>query len=290
MTTLKKIKDELEAVSTVSAIVDVYQKTAYSKMINIRKDVLKTRQFLTQLADVYHTIRSSHEFFAKESGKKRGKTEEVSPVETKKGQVLVFLSANHFFYGTLILDVWSEAYEFWKSNKPDLVVVGKTGRYLAKNYGLGDKIFYFDLDDAKPEKSKIAEIINFIKKYKKVIVSHGRFETVMVQNPVMSDILGEVPTEREGKSEIKKYLFEPTPEAVMDFFETEIMASLFNQTILEHALARYATRMMSMYHASENAKKMKKEIEKSKRKLEWQELDKKQVEIFSAFQLWEKKN
>jgi len=48
--------------------------------------------------------------------------------------------------------------------------------------------------------------------------------------------------------------------------------------------------MMSMYHASENAKKMKKEIEKSKRKLEWQELDKKQVEIFSAFQLWEKKN
>jgi len=73
---------------------------------------------------------------------------------------------------------------------------------------------------------------------------------------------------------------------VLEFFETEIVGNLFNQAILEHSLAKNTARMIAMYQATENIKQSKKELEKNKRKLEWQASDKKQIEIFSGFKLW----
>lgn len=285
MATLKKINDDLEAISVVSSIVDVYQKAAYSKMMDIRKGVLKTREFLTEVATVYHLAERSEEFYL-ENIKNKNPLSLIK--EKKKEEVVVFLSANHFFYGNLILDTWLEARDYWKNGKADLVIVGRTGKYLAESYQLGDKIFCFDLDDQKPEKEKIGEIAEFIKEYKKVTVFHGRFESILVQNPAMTDVTVGM-SSGEVMEEKKRYLFEPSPEAVLEFFETEIMMSLFNQTILEHALARHGVRMVSMHRASENAEKKRGEIERIKRRVERQKMDKEQIEDFSSFSLWRKK-
>ncbi|NCO80493.1 hypothetical protein GW869_01825, partial [bacterium] len=86
--------------------------------------------------------------------------------------------------------------------------------------------------------------------------------------------------------EVKSYLFEPPLEAILEFFETELMSAFFNQTLLEHRLSRYATRMVAMYQATENAEKIREKLETEQKKLERQLLNKKQIEVFSGFQLW----
>lgn len=282
MASLKKIKEDLETVSEISLITDIYQEIAHLRMIEIRQTVLKIREFLDGLARVYHLAKRS--FFAS-LGKK---TERIAYISQKKGEVAVFLSANEFFYGTLILDIWQKIQEYLKERKTNLVVVGRMGKYLAERSGFGHTMFYFELDDEKPETGRIKGIIERLKNYEKIIVFHGKFETVLSQNAVMTDISGGK-TSEEKIGEVKNYLFEPSPEAVLEFFETEIVSALFNQTILEHRLARYATRMMAMYQATENAKKIKKEVEKNKIKLEQQILDKKQIEIYTGFKLWSQK-
>jgi F-type H+-transporting ATPase subunit gamma len=285
MDTLKKIKQRLETISALNTITTVFQEIAHLRMIKIRKEVLKTREFLDELAEIYHLIKKSYLSFFKKNliKKKRGK--EFSFIAKKRGMVAIFLSANEFFYGTLILDIWSRVYNFWKNNKTDLVVIGRVGKYLAESYWLGHKIVYFELNDEKPEEERIKEIIEFVKTYEKIIVFHGKFETILNQNPAITDISGGISPE-ERTDEIKNYLFEPSPEAVLEFFEAEIVGNLFSQTVLEHSLAKYTARMLAMYQATENIKQSKKELKKNKRKLEWQALDKKQVEIFSGFKLW----
>ncbi len=282
MASLKKNKNDLETISQISLITSIYQEIAHLRMVEIRQAVLKIREFLDGLDRVYHLAKRS--FFASLGKKSEG----IPYISKKQGEVAVFLSANEFFYGSLISDIWQKIQEYLKEREADLVVVGRMGKYLAEASGLGMKIFYFELDDEKPERERVKGIAELVKNYKKIVVFHGKFETVLSQNAVMTDISGGI-TFEEKISEIKNYLFEPSPETVLEFFETETVSALFNQTILEHRLARYATRMMAMYQATKNTKKIKKGVEKNKKKLEQQILDKKQIEIFSGFKLWSQK-
>lgn len=287
MESLKKIKEQLEIISAIETITTVFQEIAHAKMMEIRRDVLKTREFLEELSRVYYLIKRSYFYYFKKGLLKPKK--EISFIRKKRETALIFLSANEFFYGTLILDIWTKLYEFWKKNKGHLVVVGRLGKYLAENQKLGHKIFYFELNDTNPEKEKIKQIIDFVKRYERILVFHGKFETILKQVPKITDISGSLNLE-EKEQEIKNYLFEPSPESVLEFFETEIVATLFNQTILEHSLAKYTARMIAMYQASQNIKNLQNELQIKKRVNNWLLLDKKQVEIFSGFKIWSQEN
>jgi F0F1-type ATP synthase gamma subunit len=57
-----------------------------------------------------------------------------------------------------------------------------------------------------------------------------------------------------------RFIFEPTLEKIFHFFETQIMANLFSQTLLENQLARHASRVNAMEealgHIEEESKKL----------------------------------
>ena len=281
MSTLKEIKENLEMISIIKNVASTYQDIANLRMKQIRGKVLKNRELFRELFNTYQRIKS--DYF---SSLKKGwiRKEKISFRQPKKEKVIVFSSANQFFYGALILDTWKEVQKYLEKNKTDLVVIGRIGKYLAEVSGFGHKMFYFELNDVKPEEIRIGEILNFIKNYKKIIVFHGRYEKVLSQKPVMEEISGKLPSEKKFEN-VHPYLFEPSPETVLEFFETEIIAALFNQTILEHQLARYASRLMAMYQATENAKNLKQKLSIVENKLKRQKLNKKQIELFSNVKL-----
>jgi hypothetical protein len=103
--------------------------------------VLKSREFLDELAKIYHSIKKSYlKFFKRKTG------EEPAFITKKRGTVAIFLAANEFFYGTLILDIWSRAYDFWKNNKTDLLVIGRLGNLLHNLVELRGQVFDFFLE------------------------------------------------------------------------------------------------------------------------------------------------
>lgn len=281
MPTLKEIRKNLEMISTIKNIASTYQEIANLRMKQIREKVLKNRESFRELLNTYQRIKSAYLFSLKKGWIRK---EKISFRRAEKERVVVFLSANQFFYGALILDIWKEIQKYLEKNKADLAVVGKTGKYLAEGSGFEHKMFYFELNDVNPEEERIGEILEFIKNYKKIIVSHGRYEKVLSQKPIMSEISGKLPFE-EKFEKVRPYLFEPSPEAVLEFFETEIIVVLFNQTILEHQLARYASRVMAMYQATENTKNLEQRLSIVENKLKRQKLNKKQIELFSSIKL-----
>ena len=276
MPILKKIKEDLKAVSNIETITRTYQEIANLRMNEIRQKVLNNREFIEELSQVYTLAKKAYLVLLKKE----------KPFIKRKGErVVVFLSGNERFYGTLFSDIWRELLNYLAKNKADLAVVGRMGKYLVERSGFGHKMFYFELNDDKPEKNRLRGIIDFIKNYEEIIIFHGRFQTILSQKVVQSNISGGVTLEEELE-EVKSYLFEPSPEAVLEFFETELLSAFFNQTILEHRLSKYTTRMVAMYQATENAKKRERKLKIEQKKIERQLLNRKQIELFSGSQLW----
>ena len=268
MPILKKIKENIRTISYIENIARIYQEIARIRMNEIREMVLKNREFIEELLKVYRIV--------------RGFQLEKKRVEKKK-RILVFLSSNERFYGSLILDIWKEVEKYLKEKGGDLAIVGRMGRYLAEKSDLKLNFFYFELDDEKPELERIKEIVEFLKGYHEILVFHGKFRTVLDQRVEVTNIGGK----EIGKEKIEKsYLFEPSPEEVSRFFEEELLFSFFNQVLWDHQLSRYATRMVSMYRAQENAKKIKEKMEMKMEKLKREIYNKKQIEQFASYKLW----
>ena len=276
MSTFKEIEDNLDAVSAIKTIATTYQEISQKEMTNIRDKALKNRKFIRRLNKVYTTTKKEH---LKEAQSEDGF------IEKKKGEVVVFLSANARFYGALLWDVWAEVKKHLSKNKADLVVVAENGRFFAQNSdGIGE-FTYFDLADEEPKEENINKIVEFIKKYKKISVFHGKFENILKQSSTRTEIPGKLPETDEDQEE--SFLFEPSTKEILEFFETELLTAFFNQAFLEHRLSRHATRVVAMHQAGENAKERKENLKMKLTRLKRKELDKKQFEITGPLQLWD---
>ncbi len=292
MPTFKEIKEDLERVKIISTLTSALQEIAQIRMSEVRENVLKNRIFLEKIAEVYRKAKLA--YFAQEKLKKEGifkkkrvSLDEIFLSKKKKGPLLIFLSANQPFYGIIIYNIWSVVFNLLQKEKTDLAVVGKIGEGLVNVFAPSQSYSYFELNDDKPKPEEIKKIADFAKNYQRVIVVHGKYESILRQQVAISEISGILPTE-EKIEKAKHYLFEPSGKEILEFFETEIFTSLLHQTVLEHQLAKFASRVIAMYQASEKAKKVERELEL--KKIKWQKdlMNKKQINLFSGFQLWQK--
>ena len=84
-----------------------------------------------------------------------------------------------------------------------------------------------------------------------------------------------------------RFIFEPLLEKIFHFFETEIMANLFSQTLLENQLARHASRVNAMEEALVHIEEEAKKLNRQKVRLKHLIQNKKQLETMSGIVLWE---
>ena len=286
MSSQKELKGNLEAVSAIGSITSVYQEIASLRMNQLRGKVAEVREFLDGVATIYYHVKAAYIAAVQRqllAGKKDLAT--ASFVRRNGKPVSVFLSANEHLYGTLILDIWRAFARDLRQGKAEGVVVGSFGRYLLNSENIKAPVTYFDLDDDKPAPDQIKRIVDFISSYEQIIVYHGQMVSVLNQIAATSEVSGGV-TLRQQVAKPKNYLFEPTPAKILEFFETEIIAALFNQTVLEHQLARFAARMVAMDQATQNAKEEATKIEKELRSLRRRIANRKQLEVFAGFSLW----
>ena len=287
MDTLKKVKEDLETVNLISTITSVYCEIAKMRMNQIRSWVLKNREFLQEIAKIYQKTKLAYFSFLKK-GKilKKGKDlEKITFLKKIPKTAIIFLSANQPFYGKLIYEIWSVLSDFLEAKGIELIVVGKIGRDLVLRFDPSKKFSFFELDDDKPKKEEVEKIVEFAKRFQRVIVFHGKFESPIRQSVTVSEISGIFPT-LEKIEKAKEYLFEPSPEEIFEFFETEIFTRLFHQTIFEHQLAKFAARVIAMYEATEKSKKEKEKLQMKKIKIQKDIMNKKQINLFLGHSLW----
>src|SRR5882762_10397840 len=92
----KIIYEELEALNSLKDLAESYEEIAVVRMQNIKDSVLKTRDFLADISDVFVDLKSSYMREVKDLIQKRKKGDKnILPILQKNGKtMMVYLSSN----------------------------------------------------------------------------------------------------------------------------------------------------------------------------------------------------
>src|SRR5574338_459259 len=99
----KIIAEELEALNSIKDLAESYEEIAVIRMQNIKDSVLKTRDFLASLSDVFVDLKSSYAREVKDliARIKKGEKNLLAGLQKNGKTLLVYLSSNGKLYGSV---------------------------------------------------------------------------------------------------------------------------------------------------------------------------------------------
>jgi ATP synthase F1 gamma subunit len=286
----KIVLEELEALNSIKDLAESYEEIAVVRMQKIKDSVLKTREFLASLSDVYVDLKSSYGREVKELLEKMKKGDKhILPTLQKNGKtLLVYLSSNGRLYGAVTQKTYRlfvEAVKESKDKPVDIVIIGHAGKEMYENSGVGKPFEFFDIPDTTVDITHIKQLMAKFLQYEQVSVFYGKFGNVVKQTPIESSISGEDIFETEVPMQVPRedrFIFEPDLEKILHFFETQIMANLFSQTLLENQLARHASRVSAMEEALGHIEEETKRLHAEQVRIKHLAANKKQLETISG--------
>ena len=287
MITKKMVFEEIDNLSGLKGMVETYEEIAASRIKRTRESVLKSRYFMEDLNFIFSEVKASYRKEIQALMKKNKKSNEKLSFFVRNGKTLnVLISANTGLYGGLVKGTYDLFINETKKADADVAIIGKQGLAYFLNEKLNRKYVYFDFPDNGVNDEVLKQIITTLISYEKVVVFFGKFQSIVTQNPTMTDISGNIESS-EGAEEVStKYFFEPSLERILAFFEQEIFSSIFEQTVKESQLAKFAARIVNLDSSSENIKKRLNQMLYEKNKLVHRENNKKQLQVFSSIRLW----
>jgi ATP synthase F1 gamma subunit len=284
MISKKLVRIEIDRLLSLKGLVEVYEEVAAGRMQKIRSAVLQSRQFLEGLLEVFKRVKAAYQ----ES------SELMTTLRPRNGkEVAVFVSANSGLYGDIVDRTFEKFASFVEKNNPDIVILGKLGLKM-----MGDKLpsrlyNYYDFSDETVDMESFEMIMRYLVQFEKIMVFYGQFKTILTQDPVATSVSGdamaaveEVQVGQEGRKLAKQYLFEPSMEEIAKVFEGEILASIFEQTLHESQLAKFASRMLALDRSVENIEKRLIKVENAGVRLRHKIQNRKQLQTMSGISLW----
>ena len=265
----KDLREEISQVDSLGQLVEVYGEIASFRMKKIRNFVLKNRDFLDSINDIFKDALNSYsrklaDLVAKGKLKKGGK---VTFLAHNGKTVSVFISANTGFYGDIVQATYRKFLDEVKDKDVEITIIGRLGRSLLVGSQPKTPYTYFELKDYGVDRKKIAEVVRHLVQYEKIIVYYGKYNTVITQTPSRFSISAGTEITQDVRKTQRIYIFEPSVEKILMFFETEIFASLFDQSIRESQLAKFASRILAMDKADQNIEGKLKDLRLERLKL-----------------------
>jgi ATP synthase F1 gamma subunit len=286
----KYILNELERLKAIKTMVESYEEITATRMKRIRDSVLNTRQFLNGVSAIFNEVQRSYKRETETLMKrnKKNKQSKGSFLVKNGKKVTVLISANTGLYGDIVRKSFETFSEEVKKGATDVVIIGKQGKAFYDSTGLKKDVTSFDLPDDHLDRVAVSKVAQFILNYETIVVCYGKYQSVIKQEPTRTVISDRTISQDLDQKEENKYLFEPSIEKIMQFFETEILASIFEETVNESHLAKFASRLISLNQAVENVKNNLKKAQYLHRVVAHQSMNRKQLETFSGISLWKR--
>ena len=290
MSRLKEIKEEHKATLDIRDLVSTYQEIASIRMRSTRDFVLKNREYYDGVNKIFSLVLNSYRNQL-DALSKKGKSlltkKQASSLFNRNGsKIYVLLSANTYLYGSIVADTFNRFYEDLKTDaSAHAAVVGKVGKRLLDDSDYTEKYTYFDLSDSLGDNSHLNDILKCILSYETVVVYHGSFKTILSQLPEASFLTGGSESVQKTNKNIQ-FNFEPDFNTVLAFFEDQIIASNFEQSVNESYLSKYASRMISLDHSLGEIDKHVKKLNLRKQKVKHYVTNKKQQDTIAGLHLW----
>jgi len=282
----RKLKDDIDVNQNLKMLTQAYQEHAIEQINFARYSVISSREFAEELEEIFFNVKTSYKSFL-EAMKKKNK--HLLQANKKDKEVIVLVTSNNKFYGDIIAKLWHAFYVRMKKTdltKTDMVVVGRQGRNFIEQSDLPKDYRYLEIPDTNFTLETLKPLIAIILPYERVTVFYGKFNNIISQEPIEASLAGDFPEDRKTTEEKKSFLFEPSIEHILTFFETQIFSLLFDQTMHEARLARFASRIKAMEIAQTNLQDQLKKLMQRERKFRSIESNRKQQQMFAGRALW----
>lgn len=285
-----KVRREKKLVNSFKSLATAYQEISLYKMRLTRDSILKNRQFLEDLSDIFFDVKTSYidllEILLRHH-EKDGIKQFAGLMKNGK-QIDCLVSANAKHYGDIINRVFETFYHDIQTHTSDIFIIGKTGRELFDAKNTNRQYAYFEIPDGGSTVASLEPIISHILPYDRVVMYYGKYVNVLTQSPVSESISGDKPlTPEEKQTHVFKFLFEPELQEILHFFQTQVVASHFNQNVHEGELARHASRITAMEDALKNIEDALKKLSLLEKKIIMDTGNKKQLQLLSGMSLWD---
>lgn len=283
MPTLTDIKSELEGVKVLGSLIDAYEEIASIRMKKIRDKVLRNRLYQEEVDYIFEKVRKSYSREVQALAKKRG-SKQITFIPHNGKNVAVLLSANTGLYGDIIPETYRLFIKEARETQSEVTIIGKYGYQLFLAENIGRPYTYFDFPDYGDDDEKLHEIIKHIVEYEQIHVFFGKFHNIIKQEPTMLSVSAKIElSEEDSKEEDKEhYIFEPSLEKILIYFETQIFSSLFQQSVKESQLSKYASRFTAMDKASINTRNEIQKMVFEKNRIVHNNFNKKQLSVMAG--------
>jgi F-type H+-transporting ATPase subunit gamma len=260
----KDIRRRIKSIRNIGQLTKAMQMVAASKMRKAQNVALAGRPYSRLMNRVLVSLQQRTD----------SKLHPLLQVREVKKELVVVISTDKGLAGALNTNLLREAANFDPS-KTSYVVSGRKARqFLARTRR--DLMADFELKDA-PSFTETKAIARFcIEKFlsgevDKVSVLFSHFINTVNQKPVVRTLLPissfelpQAPTEgatpQDSTDPMIGYLFEPTPEGVLDVMLPYYLHYQVFQMILDARASEHSARMVAMKNATDNAKQFIKDL------------------------------
>src|SRR5579885_495690 len=288
MDQLKKIKEDITVNQLFNSLTQAYQEHAVEQINLARNSVISSRQFSEQLAEVFSNVKAAYKHYIALANKKTKQHFPTQILPKNAKEIMVLITANNRLYGDLITRICKTFLHTANASGADVAVVGRLGRQFLEKSGFQRQYLYFELPDAQFSLQSIRPLVVQLLAYEKVTVFYGKFDNLVSQTPVAINISGDIAPGQNAQAHYD-FLFDPSIEEIMEFFESQIFYLLFHQTLEETKLARFGARINAMENAQRVIEKQLAGLFRQEKRLKAIEMDKKQLQQFAGRSLWQKR-
>lgn len=292
----RQIQEELTGLSDLKTIMVTYQEIAATRMQRVKDSVLRNRKFLDDIREIYLELRTTYRTqlgqILKHRRHSKNDTKDYSILTHNNKTVTVLLSSNTKLYGDIIAKTFNRFKEKIQSSDTDVIIAGKIGLQMYKTAAIDKPYTYFELSDGINDTKTIQKIIDSVKTYKEIIVVHGKYENILDQQAEETIVSTENAFVTQSSESSKdtdvfvQYLFEPSLEEILLYFENEIVSSLLEQTVYESNLSKFTSRMISLDATVENINDEIENMQFKERQFAHRRMNQKQLDAMAGISLW----
>lgn len=311
MNYIKAILTQIEDLTGIKEIVGASEEIASMKMRRIRNKVLLSRDLNLELTDIYREVSASYRnqiMLIMQEKKSQNTTNAIikSQMALKTGNgehACVYLSANSGLFSKILERTYREFMAYLDQHKEATpIIIGEYGKNLFLSEHPDMPYVFYSITEGNANDSSMKKITEDLSNYSSVIIFYAKFESMAQQSTTVLDVSGQntqvdpAALEQTPQADNKQtqtvpsptihYLFEPSLEKIILFFETEIFSGIIQQTVTESELARYASRISTLDLARENIDEQLKAMDLQKRFAIHRMLNKKQSEALMGISLW----
>lgn len=255
MATMRDIKRRVRSVKSIQQITRAMMLISVAKLKRAEAEVIKSRPYTKAIREMALNLavmaeKGSHPFLIQS--------------DNKESTGLIIVTSQRGLCGGFNSNVNRKALKFLQTTAGgQLITIGSRAQSYFKQYDWGFISNYPMPDPVNYHFSQgiVEQATNLYLsgQLNEVYVVYNQPKTALTQEVVILRLLP-IPLTEGSSRIISDYLYEPTMNDVLDALLKEYLTTQIHQILLESQAAEHTARMMAMQQATDNTKKMIKEL------------------------------